>query len=1046
MMGYNRTHVQLKFISGLSFTTKEEDRMSRYLLPLVLASLVSGAALAQAPTQVKDINTTQTGGTWQWPFNAHFVEMGGVLYFTSSDGIHGTELWRTDGTAAGTRMVKDICPGSCASWIFRLAAWGPALYFSADDGAHGTELWKSDGTEEGTVLVKDLTPGLAGSTPVDFFEAGGNLYFSAFQEATGRELWKTDGTAAGTGLFVDLWPGAQTSFPRPMGRLGATVLLGASDAAHGLELWAFDGGPAGPFLVKDINPGAGGSLNDSWADFPGYQPFTVTGNRLYFAAQDGTSGDELWASDGTEAGTVLVKDIEPGADGSWPFSFAELNGQILFRAYDAGHGYELWKSDGTEANTTLVKDIRSGSDSSNIWELTALGSWIYFRAFDGIHGNELWRSDGTEANTTLVKDIRPGTESGLSLFGPSGFAVVGTTLTFFADDGTSGAEPWKSDGTDAGTTLLADLNPGAGSSMFDLYGPITDLRIVWGGRWYFRALDSGFDVEVYTSDGTPAGTQQLAEINTQTSAFEVGIWGSLFDAKPLADRNGTLFFQASDGISGTELWKSDGTEAGTEQVADIVPGTGSSVPSEITPFGASLLFNATGELWISDGTEAGTSLLKDLPPQNLTPFGGQAFFGGGDKLWKSDGTEAGTLPVRDFPPTALSPTQLTPVGNLLFYAGEGPNGSELWRTDGTAAGTVQVADIAPGPASSSPDGLTRVGSRLFFSADDGSSGRELWVSDGISTWQAKDILPGSGSSTLPSWGFVPEAWATARGKLFFAADDGTAGAELWVSDGTEAGTLRLRDVFPGPRSSEIRWLTSAGERVYFAADDGTHGRELWVSDGTILGTRMLSDLVPGEGSSLPEQLEAVGQNLIFSAHTPDLGREPWLTDGDEVGTRRLADLAPGPLPSSPISFTLSGPWLYFAATDADTGFELYSTPKESVDGGLSFYTVTPCRLVDRSPLSGGSPATFDAAGLCGIPETAQALAVNVTTVDPSLPGHLLLYRAATNPPGTSSLSFTPGRVQANNATVHLGGGAFSVMAFPEALTVQVIVDVTGYYE
>jgi ELWxxDGT repeat protein len=1033
--------------------------MSRRILALVLASLVSGAALAQQPTQVKDVNTTQTGGTWQWPFGTPFVEMGGVLYFTSSDGIHGTELWRTDGTAAGTRMVKDVCPGSCASWIFRLAAWGSALYFSADDGAHGTELWKSDGTEAGTVLVKDLTPGLAGSTPADFFEAGGDLYFSAFQEATGRELWKTDGTAAGTGLFVDLWPGAQTSFPRPMGRLGATVLLSASDAAHGLELWAFDGSPAGPTLVKDINPGAGGSLDDGWTDLPGYRSFLVAGSRLYFAAQDGTSGYELWASDGSEAGTVLVKDIEPGTDGSWPFSFAELNGLLLFRAYDVDHGYELWKSDGTEANTTLVKDIRSGSDSSNLWELTALGSWIYFRAFDGTHGNELWRSDGTEANTTLVKDVRPGPESGLSLFGPSGFAVVGTTLTFFADDGTSGTEPWKSDGTGAGTTLLADLNPGTGSSMFDLYGPITDLRIVWGGRWYFRALGSGIDVEVYTSDGTPAGTQQLAEINTQTSAFEVGLFGSLFDARPLADRNGTLFFQASDGISGTELWKSDGTETGTEQVADILPGLNSSVPSEITPLGGSVLFSVSAdELWISDGTEAGTSFLKDLDPgsssgggpQSLTPFGGQAFFGGGNKLWKSDGTYPGTLPVRDLPPTALSPAQLTPVGNLLFYTGEGPGGYELWRTDGTAAGTVQVADIAPGTASSSPDGLTRVGSRVFFSADDGSSGRELWVSDGISTWRVKDIAPGGSSSTVQSWGFVPEAWATARGKLFFAADDGTAGAELWVSDGTEAGTFRLRDVFPGPRSPEIRWLTSAGERVYFAADDGTHGRELWVSDGTVLGTRLLSDLVPGEGSSLPEQLKAVGQNLVFSAHTPDHGREPWLTDGDQAGTRRLADIAPGPLPSSPISFTLSGSWLFFAATDAGTGFELYSEPADAVDGSADFYTVAPCRIMDTrqqgGPLAGGQPRTFDAAGFCGIPETAQALAVNVTAVGPDGSGYLVLYRATTPLPGTSTLSFLPGSTRSNNAMVHLGGGAFTAVAYPESRTVHLAVDVSGYYE
>ena len=1045
--------------------------MSTRVLALLLAAIAAGAAgvaLAQPPSPVEDVNTTQTGGTWQWPFSTQFVEMGGVVYFTSSDGIHGTELWRTDGTAGSTRMVKDICPGSCASWIFRLAVWGSTLYFSADDGAHGTELWKSDGSAAGTVLVKDLTPGLAGSTPTEFFEAGGSLYFSAFQEATGRELWKTDGTGAGTGLFADLWPGAGTSFPRPMGRIGSSVVLSARNAAHGLELWAFDGSPAGPVLVRDINPGTGGSINDGWADLPGFQPFLVSGSRLYFSATDGTSGHELWASDGTEAGTVLVKDINPGAADSQPFSLAELNGQLLFRAYDADHGNELWKSDGTEAGTTLVKDIRPGSDSSNIGEMTVLGSRVYFRALDDAHGNELWRSDGTEAGTSLVKDIRPGTESGLARFGPAGFAAVGTTLTFFADNGTNGMEPWKSDGTDAGTALLADLDPGAGSSTFDLYGPITDLRTVWGGRWYFRAFSSEGDFEVYTSDGTPAGTRQLVEINEQTSAFEVDLTGTLFGPGPLADRGGTLFFQASDGVSGTELWKSDGTEAGTEQAADVVPGAGSSVPAEITPLGGSVLFSAASangyadELWTSDGTQAGTMLLKDLDPgsssgggpRSLTPFDGQIFFtatsSGDHKLWKSDGTEAGTVPVRDIAPTALSPAELTPAGGFLFYTGEGPDGHELWRTDGAETRTVQVADIAPGPASSSPDGLTRVASRVFFSADDGSSGRELWASDGISAWRVKDILPGSGSRVIRSWGFPPEAWAAARGKLFFAADGGSAGAELWVSDGTESGTLLLRDIFPGPRSSEIRWLTAAGERVYFAADDGTHGRELWVSDGTHLGTRLLSDLIPGEGSSLPEQLEPAGQNLVFSAHTPEHGREPWLTDGDAVGTRRLADLAPGPLPSSPVSFTLSGPWLYFAATDADSGFELHSAPADAVDGSADFYTLTPCRIVDTrlqgGPLAGGLARTFDAAGLCGIPDTAQAIAVNVTAVAPDGSGYLVLYRATTQVPGTSNLSFIPGTTRSSNAMVHLGGGAFTAIAHPESRSVHVVVDVSGYFE
>ncbi|HEY6553981.1 MAG TPA: ELWxxDGT repeat protein, partial [Vicinamibacteria bacterium] len=754
----------------------------------------------------------------------------------------------------------------------------------------------------------------------------------------------------------------------------------------------------------------------------------------------------------------LVEDIFPGAESSSPFSLVDVGGQVLFRADDGPHGAELWISGGTAADTSMVKDIHSGSGSTP-WELTPAGAWVYFRANDGVNGSELWRTDGTEANTTLVKDIRPGSESGFLFYGF--FSALGSKLVFFANDGSAGIEPWASDGTEAGTVPLADLNPGSGSSQDLFLGITSDRRRAIGGLWYFRALDDEGDVEVYVSDGTPAGTRQLAEINDQTSSVQVELTGTTFGANPMADRNGNLFFQASDGVSGAELWKSDGTAAGTEQVADVFPGNVGSQPFEIAPLGNSVLFSAMGadtqrELWISDGTEAGTSLLKDLDPDGgwpwwLTPFGGRVYFttaiSGVNALWKSDGTEAGTVQVRESPPTAGQPSELTPAGSLLFYTGAGPDGYELWRTDGTEAGTVQVANIAPGTSSSNPDRLTRVGSRVFFSADDGSSGRELWASDGASTWRVEDIVPGSGSSiaqTFDDLAFRSDHWATARGKLFFPAGDGATGEELWVSDGTEAGTFQLRDIFPGPQSSEIRWLTTAGERVYFAADDGTHGRELWVSDGTVPGTRMLADLFPGEGSSLPEQLKAVGQNLVFSAHTPDHGREPWLTDGDEVGTFRLADLAPGPLPSSPISFTLSGPRLYFAATDADTGFELYSEPADAVDGSADLYTVPPCRILDTrqqgGPLTGGLARTFDAAGLCGIPETAQALAVNVTAVAPDGSGYLVLYRATTQLPGTSTLTFSPGSTRSNNATIHLGGGAFTAVAYPASRTVHLAVD------
>ena len=134
------------------------------------------------------------------------------------------------------------------------------------------------------------------------------------------------------------------------------------------------------------------------------------GGTLFFTADDGIHGSELWKSDGSQAGTVLVKDIDPDADGYdeyGPSYLTAVGGTLFFTADDGIHGEELWKSDGTRAGTVLVKDIHPGDYGSDPSSLTDVRGTLFFTARDGIHGSELWKSDGTRAGTVLVKDIRP---------------------------------------------------------------------------------------------------------------------------------------------------------------------------------------------------------------------------------------------------------------------------------------------------------------------------------------------------------------------------------------------------------------------------------------------------------------------------------------------------------------------------------------------------------------------------------------------------------------------------------------------------------------
>src|SRR5262249_40136347 len=199
---------------------------------------------------------------------------------------------------------------------------------------------------------------------------------------------------------------------------------------------------------------------------PGSNPGSLANanGTLFFAANDGTSGNELWTSDGSDAGTSLVTRIHVGNLGSSISSPTEVNGTMFFSADDGSTGNELFRSDGTGGGTVLVKDINPnfgyGPAGSNPSSLTNVNGTPFFPANDGVNGTELWMSDGSGAGTVMVKDINSG--SGGSY--PDNLTVVNGILFFTADDGVNGRELWQSDGTDAGTFLVLDINPGGYSS------------------------------------------------------------------------------------------------------------------------------------------------------------------------------------------------------------------------------------------------------------------------------------------------------------------------------------------------------------------------------------------------------------------------------------------------------------------------------------------------------------------------------------------------------------------------------------------------------
>ena len=340
-----------------------------------------------------------------------------------------------------------------------------SMLFAADDGVHGIELWKSDGTEAGTALAKDINttatvhsfPGASGTPlPTEFAFLNGTWFFSADDGVSGVELWKSDGTERGTvqvkDINIDPNPSASSS-PRGFTVFNNALYFSADDGASGRELWRTDGTEGGTVRVKDIAPGTGfiGGIQVPLSSSP--SGLTVFNNALYFAADDGVHGVELWKTDGTGTGTVLVKDINPTAGASSsPRGFTVFNNALYFAADDGVHGVELWKTDGAGSTVRLgAVSLVSG--------LTVFNNGLYFSASDGVAGIELWKSDGTPGGTVQVKDINstsPGASSS-----PMAFTVLNNALLFSADDGATGRELWRTDGSEGGTMRVKDICPGS---------------------------------------------------------------------------------------------------------------------------------------------------------------------------------------------------------------------------------------------------------------------------------------------------------------------------------------------------------------------------------------------------------------------------------------------------------------------------------------------------------------------------------------------------------------------------------------------------------
>ncbi|MCR9243703.1 MAG: hypothetical protein NXI31_01640 [bacterium] len=795
------------------------------------------------------------------------------------------------------------------------AGLGFAVFSATTD--YGTELWRTDLQPGGTWLLEDLYPDVGGGPPREVTVIRpGLVFFLIESRGMGVEPHVTDGTSAGTLRLGDLLPGPNSSGTLQVGRLGNQVLFNANDGVHGDELWISDGTSGGTQLLADLHPGPISG-----------QPrgFTLFQGRLWFSARDAVAGFELWSTDGTAAGTRLEIDVVRGAASSAPKELCDLgNGQMFFAADHPQLGVEAWITDGTPNGTQILADANHGPASSNPSLATATrnGGRVFFRA-QSAGGGQLWTSDGTPLGTRLLP-IRIGAGSP----GISQIEALPNRVVFDANDGIHGSEPWVSNGTIAGTQLLADLEPGtAGSVPRDLVYEPTRAVVA------FSAQTSLTGREGFVTNGTTAGTQLWFEVEPGPGSGRVSDLAIV--------RNAVVFGGARVGDpAGLEPYAFDPASGSVRLIHDVRPTSADSNPNRLLEFRGHTLFVANGTLHSTNIVTGRTHLLTTSVTGDLVPFGGEVWFTAagpfGAELWRTSGPTIALVGVDIVPGLgSVRPRNLVSIGNrMLFLANDG-TGFEPWSSDGTTAGTMRLADINPGPSGSMQLGFVAAGNRGYFIAQSPTHGRELWVTDGTSsgTQLVRDINPGPNSSQIVG--------LTAFGTgVAFRATDGTSGTELWSSDGTTAGTVGY-DAVPGAGGLFPRSITAAGDRVFFLGTAPGVGSEPHVLEGGLQNgvVRVAVDLTPGGVGSVVDGMVADGRDLVFlSDFDASAGWEPYRTDGTAAGTFRLQDVAPGPLHGvTPGSLARSSATeIAFAGWSGNGGLQLWTT--DGTPGGTRVRT------------------------------------------------------------------------------------------------------------
>jgi ELWxxDGT repeat protein len=990
----------------------------RLVLPILLLCPAGPLAAQLAePVLVQDFAPGSYPGSLE---AANIAETGGLLYFAGKDSVHGHEPWVSDGTSAGTRRLADLCPGSCSSYPagfvrlgedvvfqasgdyrsglyriaggeileivqldFRVSSWARlgsyVYYFKAGD----YRLFRSDGTRQGTTLVRDFSPVDCApyyicSPPEELREAGGALYF-----ATSGRLYRIGQDGAIADLMGPI--GSAKSFTALAN--GRVVFQGCNGYQVGCQAMSTDGTPAGSLRLE---PAGDGYMTAEANDLHAWR------GRVYFR----NYFNQVLSTDGTPQGT-------------------------RFEPAFAGEGIDLLAA---TAERLYYHSLASGTSSASIHVLDGNGLQHHFPIEGNLYelvgslGDKVFFTYGVAGGVVTPGFLRLAVVDGENLatvhlrdgYAEGAGAVLNGSLYFdFAPSpGHNASGLWRSDGSLAGTALVAaapDVPLSSSPRPYPLgSGLVAEANDPLASRYHLFKVEpstlASEPVAEHPLEVLAAGRNRILLADSGFSdARAYGYDGDQLEQLPVPGRpNGGAvaeddrFFFMTDVVPSQLLWESDGTAAGTRQLFDFGPhgkncsGGYCGNLALVAPSGPEHVFffaESDGSpdrprlsLW-DRADQAKRTLLE---PAAAYPFpaavsGGRAYIvqfdfpGETTRLLVSDGTAEGTRPFFEVPAGYYLGSNVV-AGHRLYLALYRIESSAvkaaLWVSDFTAPGTHRLT----AEENVTFDRLVPAGDHLFYFGSD-KNGRGLGFSDGTAAgtgWLDLPLLP----DVLSDKSLVLDDQ-----RLVFPAIGDDAGNELWISDGSRAGTFRLTDLNPGPAASSPRDFAQVGPKLFFQATNGQTGAELWVVD------------LPAARPPCPADRLCLHHDrfeVAVVAHAPD---------GDFQGQRALAAGESGVFTFfSPDNWemlvkvldgcVLNDAFWVFASAASDLDYTL--TVKDRADGRVRTY-----RGADRR----GAPLLDIAAfGSCALPAPAPVHS-------PALPPATPAGRCAEDP---ASFCFGPG--------------------------------------